>query len=117
MNRLSDEAASAAADAVCNKLNGGVICIYDNEVVLVELQYPPQAYSPAIEGVAIANEIAPSIAIGTGTANLARHLQPDGRMVFEGSVGTSGESLNLDRVEIVAGTPVMITSQTYSQLK
>lgn len=49
-------------------------------------------------------------AIATGTAGYFRLCDKDGNAVLQGTVGTSGEALNLDSVSIVALGLVTITS-------
>jgi hypothetical protein len=50
----------------------------------------------------------------TGTATFARVADSAGVTVFDCTVGTSGEVVNLNTVSIVTGGPVRITSCTLS---
>jgi len=53
-----------------------------------------------------------SSADATGTATFFRILNGSGTVIIQGSVGTSGEDLNLNTVSIVAGATVSVTSLT-----
>ena len=53
-----------------------------------------------------------SAADATGTATFARVADSDANTIFDCDVGTSGATINLNTVSIVAGGPVRITSFT-----
>jgi hypothetical protein len=129
--KLSNAAASAAADAVVDLLDNGYIRIYDGskpatadtavgaQTLLAELRWNATAFGAASNGVATANAItADSSANATGTASWFRALGSDGTTVyFDGDVGTSGADLNLNSTSIVSGVNVAISSFTYTQSK
>jgi len=129
--KLSNAAASAAADAVTALLANGYLRIYDGtqpatadtaistQVLLAELRFGATAFAAASNGVASANAItADSSADATGTATWFRALKSDGTsVVFDGSVGTSGANLNLNSVAISAGAAVSVSALTYTQSK
>jgi hypothetical protein len=124
---LADQAANAAADAVCALLDGGSLRIYDgtqpatantavgSQVKLAELAFDTPAFDPAVAGVATANAITSANALATGTATWFRAVTSGGATVFDGSVGTSGANLNLNIVAIVSGSSVGIAGFTYTQ--
>jgi len=127
--KISNLAASAAADAVCVLANNGFIRIYDQsqptnadtavgaQVLLAELRFNATAFGAASNGVATANAItADSSANASGTASWFRALKSDGTTVlFDGSVGTSGCNINLNSVAISSGAAVSLSSMTYTQ--
>ena len=129
--KLSNAAASAAADAVVDLLDNGYIRIYNGskpatadtavsgQTLLAELRWNATAFGAASNGVATAGAItADSSANATGTASWFRSLASDGTTVyFDGDVGTSGADLNLNSTSIVSGVNVAISSFTYTQSK
>ncbi len=71
------------------------------------------AYGDAAIGVATAAAISDdSSADDTGTAAVLRALDKDNDTVHDGSIGTSGEDLNLNTLSITAGDTVSISSAT-----
>jgi len=56
-----------------------------------------------------------SSADNTGTATWARIKDSNGNTIFDCDVGTSGATINLNTVNIVAGGPVRITGFTITQ--
>lgn len=129
--RLSNASATLAADAVVDTLDSGYLRIYDGtipatadtaittQVLLAELRFNATAFGAASNGVATANAFtADSAADNTGTASWFRAFRSDGTtVVFDGTVGTSGEDLNLNTVSIVASGSVSVTSMTYTANK
>ncbi len=87
--------------------------------LLATLTFSDPAFGAAADdtpgAIATANSItADSSADATGTATYFRALDSDANVIFQGTVGTSGEDLNLNSVAITAGAEVSITSLTYS---
>ena len=129
--KLSNEAANAAADAVCALCNGGFFDLYDGaqpanantaittQVKLAHLTFASPAFAAAVNGVATANAIgSDASADATGTAAWFRAYKANGTSpAFDGSVGTSGCDLNLSSVSIIAGGAISISSFTYTQAK
>ena len=129
--KLSNAAASAAADAVVDLLDDGYIRIYDgskpstadtavsSQTLLAELRWNATAFGAASNGVATAGAItADSSANATGTATWFRSLGSDGTTIyFDGDVGTSGADLNLNSTSIVSGVNVSVSSFTYTASK
>jgi hypothetical protein len=129
--KLSNAAASAAADAVAALCNNGYLRIYDGskpaaadtaittQNLLAELRFGATAFGAAVNGVATANALtADSAANATGTATWFRVLKSDGTSpVYDGEVGTSGSDLNLNSVAIQANAQVSVSAFTYTANK
>jgi hypothetical protein len=131
--KLTNAAASAAADAVVDLVDGGsgagTLTIYgsacptnaddaDSGTVLAVLTFSDPAFGAASNGVATASAITQdSSADATGTAACFRVKSSSGTVIFQGAVGTSGSQLNLVTTSIVATQPVQITSFTYTAPK
>lgn len=129
--KLSNAAASIAADSVTSLLDNGYLRIYDgtqpatantaitSQVLLAELRFNATAFAAAANGAASANSItADPSANATGTASWFRALQSDGTsVVFDGSIGTSLANIVLTSTSITTGETVDITSFTYTQAK
>lgn len=129
--KISNEAASAAADAYDVLLAGGVLRIYSGtkpatvdtaigaQVVLAELTLGSPAFGVATNGVITANAITGDTAANaTGTASFYRAFKSGGTVaVCDGTVGTSASDMILNSVALQAGAAVEITSWTITQGK
>lgn len=132
--RLTNAAASAAADAVVDRIDAGVaagtIKVYTGtiptdadtavgaQVLLATLTFSDPAFGNAANGVATASAItSDTSADATGTAAWARIADSNGLTVMDVTVGTAGEDINFNTVSFVAGATVAITSLTYTQPK
>lgn len=132
--RLTNAAASAAADAVVDRIDAGAgagtIKIYSGtiptdadtaigaQVLLATLPFSDPAFGAASNGVATANAItSDTSADATGTAAWARIADSDATTVMDVTVGTSGDDINFNTVSFVAGATVSITALTYTQPK
>lgn len=140
--QLTNAAASAAADAVVDRIDvggQGYLRIYsstqpatadgtfnsaapNDQVLLAELRFSATAFGAASNGVATAAAItADASANATGTAAWFRVLDGGGvdvtDNVFDGTVGTSGADINLNTTSIVAAAEVSISAFTYTQSK
>lgn len=132
--RLTNAAASAAADAVVDLIDAGsgagTIKIYDgtiptnantavgSQVLLATLTFSDPAFGAAANGVATASAItSDSSADATGTASWARIADSNGTTIMDVTVGTSGEDINFNTVSFVTGATIAITSLTYTQPK
>ncbi len=111
---LTNAARSAMCDALVDLLDAGSgtatmeIQESDNTVLSVHNLANP-AFGAASNGVATANTIADDAsANATGTAAKCVFDDRDGTEVFQGTVGTSGEDVNLNSVAISAGVTVSI---------
>ena len=130
-HKMSNAAASVAADAITPLLDDGYLRIYDgtqpatpdvaitDQLLLAELRYNATAFSAAVNGVATANALTgDSDANATGEATWFRALSSDGIfVVFDGSVGTSNANLLLGTTAIVQHAPVSISTHTYTHKK
>lgn len=84
--------------------------------LLALLLFSNPAFGGAVVGVATANAITDdSSADATGTAAVLRLRDRDNATVVDGSVGTSGQDLNLNTVSITAGDRVSCTAATITQ--
>jgi len=132
--RITNAAASAAADAVVDLIDGGAgagtLKIYAGtiptnadtavgaQVLLATLTFTDPAFGAASNGVATASAItSDTSADATDTAAWFRIADSNAVTVLDGTVGTSGDDINLNTVSIVAGATVSITSLTYTQPK
>ena len=129
--RITNAVASAMCDSLVDQLDTGYLRIYDGtiptnadtavgaQVLLAELRFNATAFGAASNGVATANAFtADSSANNTGTAAWFRALKSDGTtVVLDGTVGTSGEDLNLNTTSIVSGANVNVTSMTVTMPK
>jgi hypothetical protein len=131
--RLTNLAASAAADAVVDRIDtggAGTIKIYDGtiptdadtalgaQVLLATLTFSATAFGAASNGVATASAItSDSAADATGTATWARIANGAGTTQLDVTVGTSGEDINFNTAAFVTGATVAITALTYTQPK
>jgi len=129
--QASDAAANAACNAITALLNSGLLRIYDGaqavnantavgtQVLLAELTFGATAFAAAVAGVATANAISSDTsANATGTAAWFRCVESGGLIVvFDGSVATTGDNLNLNSVAISLGAQVDVTSLTFSILE
>lgn len=130
--KLTNASASAAADAVVDRIDvggAGTLVIFgsacptnaddaDSGTVLATLTFSATAFGAASNGVATANSITQdSSADATGTAACFRVKSGAGTTIFQGAVGTSGAQLNLITTSITAGQPVQVTNFTYTAPK
>jgi len=132
--RLTNAAASAAADAVVDLIDAGAgagtIKIYTATIptdantalgaqtLLATLTFSDPAFGAASNGVATASAItSDTSADATGTATWARIADSNGTTVMDVTVGTSGDDINFNTVSFVTGATIAITSLTYTQPK
>ena len=129
--RITNAVASAMADAAVDLLDSGYLRIYDGTIptnadtavgaqtLLAELRFNATAFGASSNGVATANAFtADSSANATGTASWFRALASNGTtVIFDGTIGTSGEDLNLNTTSIVSGAAVSVSSMTFTMPK
>jgi hypothetical protein len=131
--RLTNAAASAAADAVVDRIDtggAGTIKIYTGTIptdadtavgaqtLLATLTFSATAFGAASNGVATASAItSDTSADATGTAAWARIASGAGTTQMDVTVGTSGDDINFNTVSFVTGATVAITALTYTQPK
>ncbi|HUX58634.1 MAG TPA: hypothetical protein VMV77_16810 [Bacteroidales bacterium] len=115
----SAAARNAAANAVVDLLDvnapGKLIIMTAADVVLSEHALSNPAFGAAAAGVATAGAIGDDTAANaTGTAALYKVEDGNALEVWRGSVGLTGEALNLNSLSIVAGTTVSVSALTYT---
>lgn len=117
--------ATSVRNDMCNALvdaidagstdTGGDLLVYTTAfgTLLASLEFSATAFGAAASGIATANSISDdSSADDTGTAAVLRIQDQDNTQVIDGSVGTSGEDLNLSSTSITATDIVSVTSAT-----
>lgn len=121
LNNVATGVRNSQADALVDAIDAGStdpngdIQIHTSAfgTLLAELDFANPAFGAAASGVATANAIADdSDADATGAAAVLRIRDRDNGTVVEGTVGTSGEDLNLNTTSITAGDIVSITAAT-----
>jgi hypothetical protein len=113
---LSNEARSAAADAVTALLNGGDLrLLTSGDAVLVTLDFSATAFGAASNGVATANTISTENAADTGVAAKFQARTSGGAVRLTGTVGSGSGDIDLVTTSITSGQPVTVTSLTYTQ--
>jgi hypothetical protein len=127
--RITNAVASAACDAIVDASDGGAgagtLTIYDGTIPtnadtavgaqtpLAVLTFSDPAFGAASNGVATASAItSDSSANNTGTASWFRIATSGPTTIMDGTVGTSGEDLNLNTTSIVSGATVSVTAFT-----
>jgi hypothetical protein len=127
--RLSDAAASAAADTVSMLLDDGTLRIYDGvqprgsdsmidgQTLLAELRFASPASLSAEKGVVRFHDLVAATAVATGEATWFRASGVGGNTVLDGSVGTRDANLVLNESLIKAGASVAVVDFTYTQKK
>lgn len=110
---------NAACDAVVDLSDAGTgaahLKIYTTGLatLLADLTMSDPAFGAAATGVATASAISDDTsADNTGTAAEFKIEDSDANEILRGSVGTSGQDINLNTVSITAGDTVSITSLT-----
>jgi hypothetical protein len=129
--KLANVAANAAADAVVDQADAGLLRIYDGtqpanadtavttQTLLAELTFGTPAFGNAVAGVATANAITQDAAANaTGTATWFRVVKVDGTTtLWDGSVGTATANLILSTTSINTGDSVSVSACTYTAKK
>lgn len=128
---LSDDLATALADAVTAAVDGGAAAGYINvysgtlpvdldptgDTLLAEFPLVDPASAAAVAGVATW-DFAPDISdtvLATATAGYFLVFDSDDAAVFGGTVGTSGADMNFSSVSWVTGGTVTLTDGTFTQ--
>lgn len=125
---LAQRSANAAADAVLALCDGGVLQIYDgvkpespeiaarSQHLLAELRFGSPAFSPAVNGTAMARAISKDPAARvTGSPTWFRVVSAEGRAVMDGSVGTMDGDLVTNLSTIQRDAEVSIERLAYVQ--
>jgi len=128
--KLAEAARNAASDAVVDLLDLGHLIIYDGtepatpetgittQNVLADITLPATAFGAA--GATNPGEAEKAgtwtvAATGTGTATFYRLTTSASGVIAQGSVGTSGEDLNLSATAITTGGDVTISTFVHTQ--
>ena len=111
--------AAALADTVVDLLDAGVgagVLVFQTsgDVEVATLTFTDPAFGNAASGVATANSITDDTSATGGTTDRFDAEDSANNDVFYGSVGTSGQDINLSSVAIGAGDTVSVTSLTYA---
>jgi hypothetical protein len=117
-NRLDQITARAGASALLRIYDGTRPATGGAATVLLAELTCNATFAPAAAGGTLTlNAITQdSSANATGTATWFRLVQSNGTtLVFDGSVGTSGQDLNLNTTSIVTGAAVAITSAVLTE--
>ena len=130
--KVSNAAATAEADAFAGLLDNGYLRIYDStggtgqpatvdtaigsQVLLAELRFANPSDAGAANGVVTFSAITQDAsANATGTATWFRAFKSDGTTaVWDGSVGTSGATINLNTTSIVSAGIVAVSALTFT---
>jgi hypothetical protein len=120
---LSTAAVNQEADSLSDRLDGGVLWLYDSikpatadtaiatQTCLATLALNATFSGAAVSGVLTANAItADSSANATGTATWFRMATASGVLIADGTAGTASTDLVLNTASIVSGASVSITS-------
>ena len=111
---------NAALDAIWDKCDDGsgagtVDITTSGGTVLATLTFSTTAFAASSAGTKTANAITSDTnAASTGTAAVCKFYDSDATLIATGSVGTSGENINLSTLSITAGDTVTCTSMTAS---
>jgi hypothetical protein len=82
--RVYEAAADWLIDRFCSRLNSGTLVIYsDSERVLAQFQFQAQAFLPAVNRVALANDVPPTVASASGDAVRAQLVTSLGEAIAE----------------------------------
>jgi hypothetical protein len=127
-HRRSVAAANAAADAICALCDSGTIRIYAGDqpgtpddaptgALLAAPAFSATAFLPAVNGTALANEIADAIAVASGDASWYRLCAADGSAVTDDECGVagSGKALELRILSIAAGDRVIVPNFSHTE--
>lgn len=125
--KISNAAAEAQATAFAALLDGGTFDIYDGsqpatvntavstQTKLASLTFSNPAATSVTNGVVTFAAItSDTSADASGTATWFRAKKADGSAIWDGSVGTSGATLNMNSNVISSGAAVSVTSLTFT---
>jgi hypothetical protein len=118
---------NATLDAAIDLLNGGYLRIYSGSVpanvdaalggatLLAELRFGSPAFGAAASGTKTANAIASAAGLASGTHSFWRGVKSDGTTaIAQGTSGTAGTDLILDKTSISTTVAVNVTALTIS---
>lgn len=114
---LSQADATLAVDAVTPRLSGGLLEVYDESQLLVQMRLSRPAFDDAVSGTAIARPIGVGRVVAGGLARRFVLTDADGVTVISGTVGNDPDlaDLALSQRALQPGAEVRITSGRYIQ--
>jgi hypothetical protein len=127
MIRLSASAASAAADAVCKRLDGGTLVIYEgqrprrvsdelgSQRPLAAATLGTPAFMSAVDGAAKAYPLQPTTVLRDGLPGWYRVYDAQRAVAWDGTVGLRSGDCQLSSVDFKAGAALVIGSLVYRQ--
>lgn len=110
-------ARNAALNAIAALLNGGTLRIGTTGMAstLATLNLSATAFGSASNGSVTANSITSTTISSSGTAAAAGLYNSSGTAIISGiTVGTSGQQLNFNSLDFVAGGNISVSSLTLS---
>ncbi len=112
---------NSIADGVVDQIDGGttnatgqLILRTAGDVALATLNFSNPAFGDAAAGVATAASITDESSATAGTSTKCTLEDRDNTTIVNGSVGTSGEDINLSSNVFGAGDTVSVTALTYT---
>lgn len=109
LNALVDQLDVGSADST-----GDIVIKTSGGTTLATLTFSNPAFAAASGGSVVANAITGANAVANGTADNFEARSRDNTIIFTGSVGLTGCTLNLDDITLEIGDPVSVTSFTVS---
>lgn len=114
---LTTAARNAAANAIVDLIDAGsgagtIEFQTSGDVEAATLTFSDPAFGNAATGVATASSITNDASATGGTVDRFRIYDSDSNEVLQGSLGTSGEDINLNTLTISASDVVSISSLT-----
>ena len=111
---------NAMCDALVDLVDGGAGAGYlelqtSGDVEAATVTFSDPAFGASAAGVATANSITDDASAAGGTVDRFRIYDSDATEVLQGSVGTSGEDINLNTLVIAATAVVSISAVTATQ--
>jgi len=106
--------ANLVVDAIDAGGAGSLEFLTSGDVEVATLAFGATAFGAASGPTATANAISDDTNATGGTIAKFRVKSGAGTVIFSGSVGTSGEDINLSSLSIGAGDTVSVTSLTYT---
>src|SRR5687768_3042374 len=123
--RIPTAARNAATDAIVDRLDAGAgagkLRIYTGSqpasandaatgTLLAEFTLADPAFGNSATGTATASAIADTTGLAAGDAGWFRALDSNSTTCIDGSVGTSGQDLNLNTLTVSIGVNVSVTA-------
>jgi hypothetical protein len=119
--RLTKLAVDAEAEAISKLLDGGWCEFFDGNPpdepegppaaasLLARCKFAEKAFGRANNGILVANKAERAVAVATGEPTWMRCTTPDGRVIMDGTAGTSNANAVMNAKSMVQGQFVDIT--------